>query len=216
VLAPVPQANGDTYEQTLAFYRDLPYPRLEKLMDRYGSGVTSAWICKSRNDRQRADSQTLDEDTFNTVIEYNTDSLLVPTVNDIRKQYHRPDGKIVTRSARITALGQVIYENTRVNNLRDGLSRGWYLNGELAYTSNYREGELDGLGLFYAHDGQLLQIVRWNNGRCLDAWQLNQRNWQQTVHNGNGWITDYNWYFNDGGPCGSEHFADGINDRGTG
>ena len=216
LVTPACEPPGDTYEQTLRFFRDLPFPRLEKLMDRNGLGVTRAWVCESPNKKVAFDPHTVDEGAYDAVVEFHTDVFLVPTGNDIRKRIHRTDGKTVCRSARITALGQLIWDETLIDNVRDGLAHGWYLNGQLASRDDYLAGSVDGLSVAYSPDGKLLQKIQWQNGRCSAAWKQVGGKWIQTVKDGEGWTTSYDWYFGDGKEGGSDHFSGGVNDRSVG
>ena len=211
-----PRAVGGSYEETLKFFRDLPYPRLEKLMDRNGGGATAAWRCESYYKRVRLDVGSIDESVYDTIIEFNTDVFLVPTVNNIRRRVQRADGVTVVRSARITALGHLISDEVSVNGVREGPARGWYLNGQLACCDVFKKGEVDGWSVAYSPEGQMLQKVQWRDGKCVAGWEFREGKWEQTVNDGDGWVMRYYWYFSDGKECGGDRYYDGVLDESDG
>jgi antitoxin component YwqK of YwqJK toxin-antitoxin module len=126
---------------------------------------------------------------------------------DIRRRIAQADGTVVTRSARITVEGQLVSEEIR----RDGqmeLSRGWYLNGQLAFIIPCKKGEPDGISFNYAPDGHLLQKIQWEKGKCMAAWNSKG---EQTVKDGTGWTSEFNWYMEggDGNEGGGDFYIDG-------
>ena len=54
---------------------------------------------------------------------------------------------------------------------RDGLKRWWYINGQLMYEVNYKDGKKDGLWRFWDENGKLKWEQKYKDGKEDGLWR---------------------------------------------
>ncbi|HUX00990.1 MAG: hypothetical protein WBD63_12560 [Phycisphaerae bacterium] len=202
---------ADEYESAQRYWRDLPYPRLVKLMDRHDP--KRVVLVRVEPSPYFGDLGNIDEASFPVVIEHHTDVFGVPTVMELRKRSMDADGMQTTRVCRMTKWGDLKKEETFVNGKAHGVQRGWYPypHKQLEWSKEYADGEPDGRGRYYSKEGLLLQELLWKHGKLVSAFEMVEGKWKQTVTDGTGFRTTF-W---NGDDAGFEEYLNGDCVRGA-
>ncbi len=84
--------------------------------------------------------------------------------------------------------GQLEWERTYQNGVREGLLRRWHDNGQLEQEGTHQNGELEGLARRWHENGQLKQEGTYQNGELEGLWRAWHENGQlsreETYQNG--------------------------------
>jgi antitoxin component YwqK of YwqJK toxin-antitoxin module len=206
--------SDDSYESHLRYWRTLEYPRLEKLMSRYGSGIQEVWVNESEYQQRKGDpTDPINENKYPTIINYCTDVFGKPTILEITKRHPGSDGSIISRKARITVLGHLEWEEEYLDGKSHGIFRYWYSNGQLRAKTCYRHGAAHGTAYGYSIDGTLLGKDEFIDGKLISSWEVLDGKWTQTVSNGDGRVIDFDdkgqdagfWDYINGEPVRGAH-----------
>jgi hypothetical protein len=203
------------YEAELRYWRELPYPYVEKLLD--DGGPSQVNETSVRLDAHRylgndvVDTNNFNENDYAVVIEFHRAVDGTPAVNEIYKREVTPEGKI-TRKARISVLGPLEFEEEYLNGKRHGTWYVWYPNGKIRFVQSYANDQPDGVSWDFSPAGKVLQKIIYRNGKLLEAWGIGVGGkWEKWVTNGMGSISDFG---EDGKPDGGWQVIDGEIGRG--
>jgi len=198
------------YEAELRYWRELPYPRVEKLMNVYDGDIADKTYVRLDENRywgnDVVDTNNFNANDYAVVIDFGRDVDGAPTDNEIYKREVTPEGK-VTRKARISVLGQLEFEQEYLNGKRNGPWYYWYHNEKNSRLENYTNGELDGVAFDFSPTGKVLQKEIYRNGKLIEAWGIGVGGkWKKCVSNGNGDISGFGedgqpdsyWFVEDG------------------
>jgi len=111
--------------------------------------------------------------------------------------------------------GKVMDFITLKDGLENGLSRGWYANGQIEYEANYKEGAEDGLYREWSEDGQLLSEGNYKDGLedgLFREWHENGQLWY--IENYKDGVEDglYREWSEDGQLLSEGYYKDGVQD----
>jgi MORN repeat variant len=183
------------YEAELRYWRELPYPRVEKLMNVYdGDMADKTYVSLDENrylGNDVVDTNNFNENDYAVVIEYHRAVDGTPDVNEIYKSKVTPEGKI-TRKAKISVLGQLEFEEEYLNGKRHGNWYTWYPNGKIRFVQSYTNDQPDGVWRDFSPKGKVIQKQIYHNGKLLEAWGVGVGGkWEKCVNKGNGYISDF-------------------------
>jgi antitoxin component YwqK of YwqJK toxin-antitoxin module len=196
-----------TYETELRYWRQLPYPRVEKLMNEYDPDKADLiWICQDYYHETKAKTKDYNETNFPVVIDFFRDVFDKPTIIEIYKRESTPEGRI-TRKARISVLGQLEFEEEYLDGERHGAWYSWHSNGKIYNVQNYAHGQLRGTGLTFSPAGKILCKCIYREGKLVTAWDAGlDGKWEKAVTHGQGGILTYG---ENGNADGTEKYFDG-------
>ena len=183
------------YEVELRYWRELPYPRVEKLMNVYGGDIADKTYVRLDEHRyfgnDVVDTNNFNENDYAVVIEFDRMVDGTPAENEIYKREVTPEGKI-TRKARISVLGQLEFEEEYLDGKRHGTWYTWYPNGKIRFVQSYANDQPDGVSWDFSPKGIVLQKIIYQNGKLIEAWGIGVGGkWEKWVTNGMGSISDF-------------------------
>lgn len=195
------------YESELSYWRQLPYPRLEKLINQYDPDKADIiCLCQDYYHCTKVEAEDIKQEEFAVVIEFWRNVEGKPEINEIYKREYRPEGRI-TRKARISVLGQLEWEEEYLNGEKSGIWYFWHTNGKLYAVQGYAHGVSQGLGLTLSPTGKVLVKCHYADGKLVTSWCLDRNGkWVKCADHGNGYMPSFS---ENGDENGFDRFLEG-------